>query len=92
MQIKFNQKFLDELNEIRNFIALDSLDRAENFVQNIKEKCLNLKILPNANRPNKVVLKPNARDLIVDGYVIPYVIFDETIFVLGIFKQNEWQI
>ena len=31
------------------------------------------------------------RDLIFKSYVIPYLIDNEVIYVLGIYKANEWQ-
>jgi len=50
-----------------------------------------LKDMPVAHRPSQKVKKSNARDLIFKGYVIPYLIADSEILILGIYKANEWQ-
>ncbi|QQF51332.1 type II toxin-antitoxin system RelE/ParE family toxin [Campylobacter fetus] len=91
MQIEFNVRFLDELNEIKIFIAKDSQQRANIFIDNILKRCLNLKIFPLACRSSKKVKDTNARDLIFKGYVIPYLIDDDKIIVLGIYKSNKWK-
>ena len=49
------------------------------------------KNMPLAHRLSQKVKKDNARDLIFKGYVIPYLIESETIYVLGIYGANEWQ-
>ncbi|MGH1600214.1 type II toxin-antitoxin system RelE/ParE family toxin [Campylobacter majalis] len=90
LSLSFNKRFLKELNGIRKFIAKDSEQRAEKFVGRIYDRCLDLKIFPAACRPSKYILKSDTRDLIVDGYVIPYRIIANTIYILGIFKENAW--
>ncbi|CUU77915.1 type II toxin-antitoxin system RelE/ParE family toxin [Campylobacter hyointestinalis] len=91
MQIKFNARFFDELNDIKIFIAKDSNKRADIFIDEILKHCLDLKLFPYACRSSKKVKSKNARDLIYKGYVIPYLIDDEVIIILGIYKANQWQ-
>ncbi|WP_340136993.1 hypothetical protein [Campylobacter hyointestinalis] len=33
----------------------------------------------------------NIRDFIFKGYVMPFLIQDDTIIVLGIYKENQWE-
>ena len=91
MHVKFHNRFFDELNTIKEFIAKDSVNRANSFVDDVFNKCLDLKDTPTSHRLSQKVKKNNARDLIFKGYVIPYLIDDEVIYVLGIYKANEWQ-
>lgn len=91
MHVKFHNRFFDELSTIKEFIAKDSVSRANSFVDEVLSKCLDLKDTPTAHRPSQKVKKSNARDLIFKGYVIPYLVDDEVIYVLGIYKANEWQ-
>ena len=91
MHVKFHNRFFDELSTIKEFIAKDSASRASSFVDEVFSKCLNLKDTPTAHRPSQKVKKSNARDLIFKGYVIPYLIDDEVIYILGIYKANEWE-
>ena len=91
MRVRFHNRFFDELNATKEFIAKDSSSRANDFVDEVFGKCLDLKDMPAAHRPSQKVKKSNARDLIFKGYVIPYLVDDEVIYVLGIYKANEWQ-
>ena len=91
MNVKFHNRFFDELDTIKGFIAKDSPARALNFVDDVFNKCLALKDTPLAHRPSQKVNKSNARDLIFKGYVVPYLITDDDILILGIYKANEWQ-
>lgn len=91
MRVKFHSRFFDELDAIKDFITKDSPNRADNFVDEVFRKCLDLKNMPLAHRLSQKVKKDNARDLILKGYVIPYLIESETIYVLGIYGANEWQ-
>jgi plasmid stabilization system len=92
MHVKFHNRFFDELNAIKEFIAKDSVSRANSFVDEVFNKCLDLKDTPTAHRLSQKVKKSNARDLIFKGYVIPYLVDDEAIYVLGIYKANEWEV
>ncbi|QCD51963.1 type II toxin-antitoxin system RelE/ParE family toxin [Campylobacter sp. RM16192] len=91
MQVKFKERFFDELNTISDFIKLDSEARAVNFVDELMDRCFGLKELPNAHRPSQKVKRDNARDLIFKGYVIPYLISNDEILILGIYKGNNWE-
>ena len=91
MRVRFHNRFFDELNAIKEFIAKDSASRANGFVDEVFGKCLDLKDMPVAHRPSQKVKKSNARDLIFKGYVIPYLIADSEILILVIYKANEWQ-
>ncbi|MGG7048916.1 MULTISPECIES: type II toxin-antitoxin system RelE/ParE family toxin [unclassified Campylobacter] len=90
MQVEFKEQFISELDTIHTFIAKDSTLRADNFVDEVFNKCLGVANAPMAHRPSKALDKANARDLIYKGYVIPFLIADDKIIILGIYKANEW--
>lgn len=91
MQVKFKDRFFDELSEISDFIRFDSEERASKFIDELMAKCISLKNLPNAHRPSQRVKRANARDLIFKGYVIPYLVGNDEILILGIYKANKWE-
>ena len=68
MHVKFHNRFFDELNAIKEFIAKDNVSRANSFVDDVFNKCLDLKDTPTAHRLSQKVKKHNARDLIFKGY------------------------
>ncbi len=88
--IKQSDRFKKELEEITTFIAIDSLDRAMDFEDELKERLEILISNPYAFRKSTKFNDKHIRDFIFKGYVIPYLIEDDFIYVLGIYKANEW--
>ena len=91
MVIKYKPKFERELKMIFDFIAKDSLNRAREFRNELIEKIERIAQTPFICRKSINFNDESIRDLIFKGYVIPYLIDDEVIYVLGIYKANEWQ-
>ena len=52
MRVRFHNRFFDELNAIKEFIAKDSTSRANGFVDEVFSKCLDLKDMPAAHNLN----------------------------------------
>ncbi len=90
MIIKDSDRFIVELDNITTFIAIDSLDRAMEFEDELKEKMKILPSNPYAFRKSIKFDDENIRDFIFKGYVIPYLIEDNIIYLLGIYKTNQW--
>ena len=91
MVIKYKPKFERELKIIFDFIAKDSLSRAREFRNELIAKIERTAQTPFICRKSMNFNDESIRDLIFKGYVIPYLIDDEVIYVLGIYKANEWQ-
>ena len=91
MVIKYKPKFERELKIIFDFIAKDSLSRAREFRNELIAKIERTAQAPFICRKSINFNDESIRDLIFKGYVIPYLIDDEVIYVLGIYKANEWQ-
>ena len=91
MVIEYKPKFERELKIIFDFIAKDSLNRAREFRNELIAKIERTAQTPFICRKSINFNDESIRDLIFKGYVIPYLIDNEVIYVLGIYKANEWQ-
>lgn len=91
MVIKYKPKFERELKIVFDFIAKDSLNRAREFRNELIAKIERTAQTPFICRKSINFNDESIRDLIFKGYVIPYLIDDEVIYVLGIYKANEWE-
>jgi toxin ParE1/3/4 len=94
MQVHKTDRFFAELETIVDFIAQDSLKRAKYFSDELSQKIMNLPHFPYKYRQSKKSTDTHIRELIFEGYVIPYRIdtLKENIVILGIFSENEWKL
>jgi len=92
MQILKTTRFLEELEEILDFIAQDSLTQALRFFEKLDEVIFSLPDMPLKCRQSTKSNDANVRDLIFHGYVIPYRInrLKDRLEIIGIFSENEW--
>lgn len=91
MRIIQSERFTQELNTISDFIAEDSLVRAQEFQEQLKAKIEAMADNPLMYRKSNSFNDDNIRDLIFKGYVIPYLISNDEILILGIYKANNWE-
>ena len=91
MVIEYKPKFERELKIIFDFIAKDSLSRAREFRNELIAKIERTAQTPFICRKSIDFSDESIRELTFKSYVIPYLIDDEVIYVLGIYKANEWQ-
>jgi len=89
MQIIKNDDFLEALKEILDYIAKDSITRAEKFYILLENKIKFLAFMPKMNRKSIYFNDKSIRDLIFKGYVIPYKINTNQIIILGIIKYKK---
>lgn len=89
MNFEFDDRFIKALNDIESFIALDSLERAEKFKNDIIDKISSLDFMPKRCRKSTLANDDSIRDLIFKGYIIVFKIQNDTIKVLYIYKENE---
>lgn len=89
MNFEFDDRFIKALNDIESFIALDSLERAEKFKNDIINKISSLDFMPKRCRKSTLANDESIRDLIFKGYIIVFKIQNDTIKVLYIYKENE---
>ena len=91
MVIKRTARFNRELKTVFDFIAKDSPSRARDFRDKLIAKLQAISDSPLMYRKSASFDDERVRDLIFKSYVIPYAIEDDAIYVLGIYKANEWQ-
>ncbi|OCR90558.1 type II toxin-antitoxin system RelE/ParE family toxin [Campylobacter fetus] len=91
MKIIQSPRFVKEINTILSFIAQDSKTRARTFKDELLMQSKDLANMPFRFRKSITSDNDNVRDFIFKGYVIPFLIQDDTITVLGIYKENEWK-
>lgn len=89
MNFEFDDRFIKALNDIESFIALESLERAEKFKNDIIDKISSLDFMPKRCRKSTLANDESIRDLIFKGYIIVFKIENDTIKVLYIYKENE---
>lgn len=87
MVIKFSARYKLELRSVYDFIAKDSPDRAGEFCELVTKKLDNLLVFPHVGR----MRADGAREFIFRGYVVPYLVENDEIIVLGIYKSNQWK-
>lgn len=90
MKVIFSDRFEDELFAIADYISLYSERRADLFVEEVESRCYNLADMPYKCRKSLKFDSESVRDLVHKGYVIPYLISDDYINILGIYKANAW--
>lgn len=90
MIIKYSDRFESEFFEVYTFIALDSIDMALKFKNELKKSIENISSMPYKNRKSTKINDDNIRELIFKTYVVPYKIEQNEIWILGIFNQNLW--
>ncbi len=90
MKIEKSKKFLNSYQNLLDYIAeKDGVERSKRFYINVEKKIKNLKFMPYKFRKSYFYDDKNIRDLIFKGYVIPYLIDNDKIIILDIFKWRE---
>lgn len=92
MTLEKSDRFYQELEDILNFISIDSPSSALKFYDDLIKKIEKIPLNPYMYR-KRDSLSNSDRELIFKGYTIPiYIDEDEMkIYVLGIFNQNLWE-
>jgi len=89
--IIYSPRYLKALEEIFSFIALDSVNHAEAFVESLSEKVKSIEVSPYMYRASIYFDDIHIRDMVYKGYAITFHVDDEQsiIRVLGIKKYKE---
>jgi len=91
MQIIRDKFYLEQLENILDYIAKDSPNKAFNFLNELDYHISNLVFMPYKFRKSFYYDDENIRDLVFKGYTIPYYIDkkNDIILILDIFKWNK---
>lgn len=85
-----SEQFKDELKDVLAYISIDSKSRALMFRGGLQAELDKLSHFPYKFRKSIYYENSNVRDLVYKGYVIPYLITDNEIVVLGITKWRDY--
>ncbi|MBR2493920.1 type II toxin-antitoxin system RelE/ParE family toxin [Helicobacter sp.] len=89
-RLRFSQRFVAELKKITEHIAKDKPQSARAFKDALLFKIRAIPAMPYSYRQNPIADDECVRELIFKGFVVVFVISD-SIDVLGIYKQNLWE-
>ena len=87
-EIEWSSKAENDLNEIIDYIAQDSLEYALSFYEQIREKVENLAKFPKIGRKVTELDDPKIRELILGNYRIIYRLLEEKVQVVRIFHGS----
>lgn len=94
MHVDTSKRYEAELNAILDFIGENNPENALNFARRLEAKINDLPHFPYKCRQSNKSTDTNIRELIFEGYMIPYHVgtLKENIVILGIFSENEWKL
>jgi len=84
VKIEWTSTAQNDLNEIIDYIAQDSLEFALSFYDQVKEKLESLKEFPNIGRKVPELDDPDIRELILRSYRLIYWIIGEKIQIIRV--------
>ena len=87
-EIEWSSKAENDLNEIIDYIAQDSLEYALSFYEEVREKVENLIKFPRMGRIVPELDEPNIRELILRNYRIIYRIFEKEVQIVRLFHGS----
>ncbi len=88
MKVIWSRQSLERLSEIENFIARDSLERAERFVDYLIERGNSVSRNPQIGRIVPEISNPSIREIIAKKYRIIYKVQQDTIEILTVFEGH----
>ena len=88
VEIEWSPSAENDLNEIIDFIAQDSLEYALSFYEQTREKVENLTQFPKMGRIVPELDDPNIRELILRNYRLIYRILGEKVQIVRLFHGS----
>ena len=88
VEVEWSATAQDELNEIIDYIAQDSLEYALSFYEQVREKVQNLPNFPKIGRKVPELDDPNIRELILKNYRLIYRILENKIQIIRVFHGS----
>lgn len=91
MQIEFDPEFMIALIEQLDRIAEDKPSAARDFRQSLITQCKSLVDMPYRCRKSIYYDDEHVRDLVFRGYVIVYMIHNESIIITSLINQQNFK-
>jgi len=90
MKIIYSKEVKEQLQNIKEFIALDNKRRAIDYLKKIKEKIEILGKYPYIGKVNATMDSANIREFVILGYKVIYKINEKSITILAIYKYIDF--
>ena len=90
MKIIYSAEVKNQLQNIKDFIALDNKKRAIDYLKKIKEKIEILGKYPYIGKVNSTMDSANIREFVILGYKVIYKINEKSITILAIYKYIDF--
>ena len=90
MKIIYSKEVKEQLQNIKEFIALDNKRRAIDYLKKIKEKIEILGKYPYIGKVNATMDSANIREFVILGYKVIYKINENSIIILAIYKYIDF--
>ena len=90
MRISYSPESIEDLKRLREFIEVKNPQAAKRIAGSILKGISQLKSFPNLGA--EVSLAPNPemiRDLIINKYIVRYLVHSEVIYILQVWHQKE---
>ena len=87
MKVIWSRQSLERLSEIEDFIARDSPERTERFVDYLTERGNSVSRNPQIGRIVPEISNPSIREIIAKKYRIIYKVQHDAIEILTVFEQ-----
>ena len=88
VEIEWSSTAQNDLNDIIDYIAKDSVEYALSFYEQIREKTENLTKFPKIGRIVPELDDPNIRELILRNYRLIYRILEENVQIVRLFHGS----
>ncbi|CAN5777337.1 hypothetical protein BH23GEM7_BH23GEM7_37430 [soil metagenome] len=85
MRIEWSEQALEDVEEIRAFIARDAPSFAELFVERLFDAVERLETLPLSGREVPEFARPELREIILGSYRIVYYVREESVSIATVF-------
>jgi len=89
MRVVKSPSFNDKLLLILKYIAINNPANAKKYKKDLDKKIYALVNMPFKNRQSTHYDDYSTRDLIFKGYTVPYIIDDDVIIIIDIFKWED---
>jgi len=88
-QVLMEPEAQKDLQNIYDFISANDTEvQAGRFLQKLRKAILSLNFMPFRCRKSIYLEDENVRDMIVQGYTITYMVKEDTVHILAIFRQK----
>lgn len=90
MKISFSETSRTQLREVKSFIEKDNPQRAVHHIKKVVDQIKTMLQFPFIGKVNSVYDRKDIREIVVEGYKVIYQINTDSIIVLVIYKNIDF--